>query len=524
MKKFRNLMLVIVALLVSYVLGTAYFIPRFQPSGPDREIRLASSRYLSPGQKDPYYSTVILMTWEPLVAISNTGNLMPKLAERWESNADKTVWTFTLKKGVRFHDGVPFNAKAVLANFQRYRNMGYRPSTFYGFAIERVYPGLRKTEVLDDYTVRLHFRSPVPMLIYRMAGWGSAIFSPQCFDARTGLFTKLASGTGPFKLAECKTNQYTVLERNEDYYGEKAKAKRIRILVIPSPEARYSALKSGEIQGVIDLGGLTPILTEELLKDSRFACHAQQSTISHYLSLNGNKFPFNDERMRKAVNLAVDREAVVRHYFRNYATPTRSLLNSTNPFTKVYPPRHDTEKAIQLAQQVLQGKRVPVRLILTQYGMARYPYKVISEFIQAELRPLGLDVEIVMMDTQMSRKAMSDNEYDLTIGTRGLPNLDPTWILQEFFTSRGEVNKTLGYHNANIERWFEELDHTYELPKRQILYDNIIQELLKHPAVVPLFEDMNLAVHNKAVEGYHAVVYGITLDKIHWANPEGGAK
>lgn len=493
-------------------------------SKEDREIVLAAARDLSPGEKDPYYSTVILKTWESLVGISDDGKAVPMLAERWESNGDKTEWIFHLKKDVIFQDGEPFNADAVLANFYRVTHMGYKPSSFYGYLVDRIYPGFVWAEADDPYTVHLYFKKPVPMLIYRMAGWGSAMFSPKCFDRETGDFTEIAKGTGPFQIVERKADDYTVLERFEGYHGEKARAKRIRVRVISAPEARYSAMKSGEVQGVLDLGSLTPIMAEELLKDGRFQVDSAKSTISHYLSVNGTKFPFNDVRMRKALNRAVDREQIVKSYFRGYGTPTRNFLNSTNPFSRVVPPVRDPEEARRLAQEVLGGKRVPVRFLLPQYGAARYPYKVISELIQAELAPLGLDVEIVMVDGMTGRKAMAAGDYDLSIGTRGLGNLDPTSLLYEFFDSRGQTNKasSFGYDNPDVDAAFDELSHTYELSDRAVLYDRILADLLEEPAVVPLLEDQNLAVSSKELTGYKAAVYGITLDKVAWAT-EGGA-
>lgn len=82
-------------------------------AGEEKEIVLAAGRDLSPGEKDPYYSTVILKTWESLVGISDDGKVMPMLAESWEANAEKTEWIFHLKKGVKFHDGVSFDAHAA---------------------------------------------------------------------------------------------------------------------------------------------------------------------------------------------------------------------------------------------------------------------------------------------------------------------------------------------------------------------------------------------------------------------------
>lgn len=490
---------------------------------PGGEIVLAAARDLAPGQKDPYFASSILEVWEPLVGISDEGRPVPVLAESWESNEDRTQWTFHLKKGVLFQDGRPFDAGAVAANFERYTNMGYRASSFYGFSAARIYPGLLKTEQTDDHTVRLYFKKPVPMLIYRMAGWGSAMFSPDCFDRNTGDFIKTVSGTGPFYISERVPDRYTVLRRNESYYGAKAQARQIKIRVIPSPETRYSAMKSGEILGVLDLGGMPPVLAEELLKDSRFQKSVCRTTISHYLSLNGTRFPFQDERMRRAVNLAVDREKIVKYYFRGFGTPTAGFLNSMSPFGRVVPSAVNLSEAMVLSQEVLQGKRQTVRFLLPQYGTERYPYKIIAEFLQAELKPLGLDVKIDMMDSLTYRSAMARGDYDIAISTRGLGNLDPTELLYDYFDSRGSSNLSghLGYSNPEVDRLFEQLQSAYSLSERRVLYDRLLAQLQEHPAVVPLLEDQNLAVSSRRLAGYQASVYGITLDRVHWAEGSG---
>lgn len=484
----------------------------------EKEIVLAAARDLVPGEKDPYYATTILKTWEPLIAISNDGHEVPSLAVSWESNSEKTEWIFHLRQGVKFHDGEPFNAAAAVENFHRYQNMGYRPSSFYGFLVDRIYPGLVKVEADDEYTLHLYFKHPVAMLIYRMAGWGSAMYSPKCFDSKTGNWTGIAKGTGPFKIVERVPDSYAILERFDDYHGEKAKVKRVRIRTITSADTRYSAMRSGEVQGVLDLGGLTPIMVRDLEKTGEFHVNAAHSTISHYLTLNGSRFPFNDIRMRKALDLAVDREKIVKYYFCGFATPTRGFLNSTNPFSEIKKPIHDMAEAKRLAKEVLGDKRQPVKFLLPQYGAARYPYKVISEFIQAELKELGLDAKIVMVDSMSSRKAMALGDYDLSIGTRGLANLDPTSLVSEYFTSDGATNKAynLNYHNPIVDACFEKLKTTYTIPERAVLYTRILNEIADKPAVIPLFEDQNIAICTNKIGGYDAAVYGVTLDKMYW--------
>lgn len=115
------------------------------------------------------------------------------------------------------------------------------------------------------------------------------------------------------------------MERFEEYYGDKAKIKEILIRNIPNVDSRYSALKSGEICGVLDINAIPPFLATEIVKDNRFEVSTNKSTMIRFLALNGKKFPFNDVRMRQAVSLAIDRNDLVKALYLNYAVPTSNL-------------------------------------------------------------------------------------------------------------------------------------------------------------------------------------------------------
>ncbi len=268
---------------------------------PDAEIVLAGTRNIAPGKEDAYYCSSILMVWEPLLTKDSTGAPIPKLATSYQANEDFTEWTFKLKEGVKFHDGSVFNADAVLANFDRMK-LGKRGSSYYSMDITRTYPGLKDVVKVDDYTVKLTFENSLPTLDFAMTDFGSPIYAPSCL-AEDGSFKDMAIGTGPFKMVENKKDEYAVVERFDDYYGEKAQAKTVKVRVIPDPDTRYSALKSGEVMGVLDLGAIQPVMAKELIKDEQFGLSAAPNTITHYIIVNGTKAPFDDVRMRQAVKI-----------------------------------------------------------------------------------------------------------------------------------------------------------------------------------------------------------------------------
>lgn len=170
------------------------------------EVVLAAPRDLAPGPKDPYYTSSILYVWEPLVALDKNWSPSPCLAESWEMSENGREWTFKLRRDVKFHDGAPFNADAVISNIERYKRISPRSSPFYSFNVKEAFPDLKEVVKVDDYTVRFVHGTPQPALPSTMANFYSAMFSPANFtgNGENGDFNGLPQGTGPFKLVEHK--------------------------------------------------------------------------------------------------------------------------------------------------------------------------------------------------------------------------------------------------------------------------------------------------------------------------------
>jgi peptide/nickel transport system substrate-binding protein len=482
------------------------------------EVVLAAPRDLAPGPQDPYYTSSILMVWEPLFAVNEQGEPTPRLVKTWTMSEDGREWIFVLKQEVVFHDGLPFNAEAVIANFERYRKISPKGSPFYSFNVNEIYPGLIEVSKVDDYTVKMSFEQPVPTLIYNMISFGSAMFSPNNFAA-DGNFNGLPMGTGPFKLVDHEKDQYALLEAFEGYHGDKAKAETIRVRVIPNPDTRLSALKAEEIMGVMDLGALQPSLAKELLKDERFVVSTAKSTITHYLTPNGNKPPFNDPRMKQAVSLLIDRELIVKELYEGYPVASGNILNYTSPFAKDIKAKHDKEMAKALANEALGGAGQTIDLIIPTWGLERYPYKAQAEYIQALLGEIGLEAKISILDGAAFRNALSEGEFNLAMNIQGLPNGEPFIILDRFMSSNGATNKSynLGYSSQRADQLAEELKTTLDMNERSKKYLELQEISAQELPTIPLFNDTNIIAFNKKIKGYKATLYGTTLSQLEWA-------
>lgn len=476
---------------------------------------LAAPRHLAPGNKDGFYCSKVLQVWEPLITNDEDGNPKAGLATAWEMQDGGRRWIFKLRQGVNFHDGLPFNAEAVIANFDRMKK-GVKRSNYYLVDINNYYPGLEKIEKIDDYTLVLEFAHPNIQQLFNMMNFGSAIFSPNCFDDE-GNFNKMAVGTGPFILKENVLNQYLVLERNENYYGAKAKMQKVIVKNMPTPEVRYSALKAGEIQGVVDLNALPPFLASELKKDERFAIADNKSSLIKFLSVNGKKYPFNDVRMRQALSLAIDREALNNALYAGYLSPTVNLLNYTSPFYLKIPVQHDINTARTLAKSVTGGERVKVRYCINGNDPLQ---KGEAELIAYWLEEIGIDVTIQSLEGSTLTTVLRRGEYEIARSQRGLPNGDPYTLFYVFLMPEGtsNVGSSLGYNNEEVKSLMEKLKYLGDWEERRRIYNRIQEIAADELPIIPLFNDRNIVAYRSDLRGYKAEFYGITLSEVERVN------
>ncbi|MBM3302640.1 MAG: ABC transporter substrate-binding protein, partial [Deltaproteobacteria bacterium] len=271
--------------------------------------------------------------YDALLCSDEKGNLYPALAESWEISDDGLHYTFHLRKGVKFHDGTPFNAEAVKFYLDHVKD----PEWCCGNAYEYVGP-YESSEVLDEYTVRVNFKEPWgPFLTYAADWYTMSIVSPAAVKKWGKDILMHPVGTGPFRFVEWVPQSHVTLERNPDYNwapeirGHQGPAYLDKIIIkfISEPATLLACLKSGECDIIRDpafpdIKGIRADPNFEVVKIPQ-----KGSPLSW--NFNTVRPPTDDLQVRKALNFAVDRHRIAEMVFANERAPMYTALSPETP-------------------------------------------------------------------------------------------------------------------------------------------------------------------------------------------------
>ncbi len=267
-------------------------------------------------------------------------NLVPDLATKWTTSKDGLTWSFTLRKGVKFHDGTPFNAEAVKYNFERFLG----PEKPLKASLHT--PIIKSVDVVDEYTVRFNLKVPFAFFLNNLAHSASAMVSPEAHKKWGRDLTLHPVGTGPFKFVEWVRGDRIVLVRNDDYFEGKPRLDKVIVRTVREDSARVLGLEAGDYDLIVRI---PPEDVARLTRSGRVRIEAAQSNRALRIGINASKKPFDDVRVRQALNNAVDKESIVKNIYQGLASVIPTMvgpLNTGYAPLKGYP--YDPAKAKKL--------------------------------------------------------------------------------------------------------------------------------------------------------------------------------
>ena len=458
---------------------------------------------LFPGRNtDNGAQDVWLNACENLVELDEESNIVPVLAESWETSEDEKTVTFKLREGVEFHDGTPFNAEAVAFVFNEAKEKEF----IYISLLE----GFERAEAVSEYEVAFYLEAPFAALIPNLAYRPLCIFSPTAYEelGEEGMATQIV-GTGPFKHTEWVKGEYVLFEKNDNYWKEGLPyLDSIKMVVVPDPSTRTAMLESGEVDRAVSISDYD---LPRLELNDEINVRTVPSTRQFYVVLNHMVEPFDDVRVRQALNYAIDKAGIVQAVFAGTGATVPKAPTLSEGVWGYQDMRKEGEASIfpynpELARSLLQeagyedrdgdgtiesadGEELEFTL-WTRQGATKGDYQI-AQLLQSFLGEIGIPVELVVMEGATFSSAVSqapeDAEYEMALLSWGIPTADPDEPMMYF-------THTKAWKPAGANRMFfssEEVDRladaahteTNEEERRELVRQWMAQLLEEAPVI-----------------------------------------
>lgn len=438
------------------------------------------------------YDATELM-YDKLVTFDKDMKLVPQLAKEWKTSDDGLKVTFTLNQGAKFHDGASLNADAVKASFDRIMN---KDNKLGRFALYTEF--LDKVVVDSEYQVTFQLKFPYVPALANFAHPSGAIVNAKAAKEKGENFSKSPVGSGPYQFKEWVSGDKVVLTANTGYWGEKPKLKSITIKAVKENAARALMLETGEA-GVIAPVPATDI--ERLKGDNKLTVTTYPSNRNLYIGINTQKAPFNDVKVRQALNYAVDKDTIVKKILLGQAQVSQSAISErTSGYSPAGAYPYDPEKAKSLLTEagVKPGTTIKLWTPEGRYLMDRQ----IAEFVQANLEAVGLKVEFQKWEWGAYTKAYRDpnSGLELFLVSWAVPSNDADGGLRPLFMTKGTNNYTV-FSNKTIDDLLDKGMKTVNNDERKKIYADTLKAIKDQAPWIFLVEMKQPVGVRKNVEG-----------------------
>ena len=439
--------------------------------------------------------------------------IRPSLATQWRNSGDGKEWTFTLRPGVRFHDGTPLRAQDVAWSYERWMDPKHPYSDPpYGVPQYNL-RALDKVLAVDDRTVKFVLKR-VDALFESNMLWPNAggIVSPEAVKkaGKRGFATKPV-GTGPWRVAEWTKGVRLILERNNDHWGNPPVLRRLIIKPVPEDAVRLGQLKTGDVDVIVALPPqfITSVLSDPSLKLMR-------SVASHlwWVALNLREKPLSDKRVRQALNYGVNKEAIVRALLKGGAQLARGpmMVGSWAEDTTLNPYPHDPRRARELLAAAGYPNGFRTRFWVPESGSGMLAPKDIAVMVQAQLKEIGVVVDIVTQEWtsyvgQYGAEGLAPKgkpAYGMAEMSWNTPPPDPAHYMDA--TLKTESFPPAGYNpgfysNPEFDRLVTEAGRIMDREKRKRLYQRAQRIAYEDAPWIFMFSAENLVAARSNVQG-----------------------
>jgi peptide/nickel transport system substrate-binding protein len=424
--------------------------PTAAAGGKSDTLHIAYLADMSTPDPDVFYdiegNEVILSAYEGLVKYKpDSTTIVPALASSWDISPDKLTYTFHLRTGVTFHDGTPFDSRAVKSSFQRRLDVNSAPAYMLQPVASMTTP--------DANTIVLTLKNPVgPFMDYMASSWGPKVISPKALadnagtdHAQTWLKTH-ADGTGPFRLTAFNRGQNYELTRFDGYWGANAKFAKVDIRIIPDMGTQRLQLQSGDLDVILHSFPVAELPSVQ--GNGGLTVRDFSSYLQSLLYMNTNRAPFSDVAMRKSVAGAIQRDSLVKEVYGTYGRPATSPYAPGILDQSLAPITYPTTTA-----KVAGAGAVNFVYTADESGIQRR----LAELIQQRLAGAGFSVTLKEVQLPQVYDFANDlkNAPDLLLMTNTPDAAHPDTWARILWGSKGGLN-FLGYNSPKVDQLLDQ--------------------------------------------------------------------
>lgn len=446
--------------------------------------------------------------YESLYTFDKNLKPTPQLAESVDISPDGRIYTFKLRQGVKFHDGTILDAEAVKLSFELGASQDLKRTrrNFFNF--------VEKIEAADQYTVRFTLKSPMTAFLERLSNGTAAIACPSLL-ARAKTKQALAfeaCGTGPYKLVRFNPAEELLVERNPDYrVPGLPKFKALRWVPVVENSTRAAMLQTGEAQFI----QMAPVEQIPVLKaNPNLAVNVVPSVVMRYMSMNMNEKPFDNPKVRQAVNYAINKQALCKVAFSGYARPADGVIPEQIPnAVKLGPWPYDPKKA----RELLKEAGYPNGFKTTLWSAFNNTTAVKTmQFVQQQLAQVGIKAEARALEAGQRVQVYGNKDPKkapnrLYIIGWSNSTVDPDWGMRPALYSKNQplvLNNEAYYQNPKVDALLDQALADTDPAKRAAEYKEL-QEMVWQdaPWAFLVFEDVTSAA-NKHLKNFNTLADG----------------
>lgn len=503
----------------------------------------AGSNYLRLPQSDEFptvdcqmnteFYVVPLNIYDRLIeceTVDGKAALVPGLAKSWEVSDDGLVYTFHLQEGVKYHNGNDFTAEDVAYTIDRMMDPDQKAvnTDFFNMiqgATER-YDGtadsISGVKIIDDYTIEITLAAPFSPFLANLATPSCSIYDKDATEAagdQFGIDPAVTVGTGPFKLDSWELNSKMVLTKNEDYWRGPASIDGIEMIQVPDQDTQKLMYENGELD-IVDLSSSTSNMAYFTSNDKyKDKLVTGPEAGLYFYSFNLNEAPTDKLEVRKAIEMAIDRQTILDQLY----SGAGKVINSMLPvgFAGSYDAPeipYDPEQA----KALLAEAGYPDGLEMTLYQKTEDPDALsLNQVVQAELAEVGVTAKIEQMDDAAYTAKRKEGTLGMNRAAWWADYNDPDNFLYTFFSTKNAGIRSNNYNDPEIQGMLDEARTIVDEDKRMEMYKTIDTAVIQDAAVVfPLFQMDHVVVVQDRVKNFSipwngwsdASYYNVTLE------------